>query len=383
MEYKPAIVVIAYNRAESLKRLLDSLANADYPEKDISLIISIDYHPNNRDVIDVANEFEWVNGIKIVQTHDEKKGLRQHVLECGDYVFDYQAIIMLEDDLVVSRDYYYFAQAAQNFYTDENNIGGVSLYSNELNNFSRHVFRPLRTQYDVYFRQVCESWGQSWTERQWKGFREWLNKNITIGYGTDMPQEIYNWPETSWGKYFSKYVVESNLFLVIPYIARSTCFSEVGQHTNSKDVSNQVCLQNGIPEKYVFPDFSKGVHYDIFFENMDLQPYLYEWCGEEKCRIDINGLHPNGNERYTLSTLSKPYKIVHGFALEMKPPEQNIIFNIQGKDILLYDTTEHARAPQIKFEMNDYDLSVYRKKEISKYIKKTCCNKLFNKLKHG
>ena len=58
----PAIVIIAYNRADSLKRLLSSIARADYSDtSDITLIISID-KGNNEDVIRAAEDFSWLHG---------------------------------------------------------------------------------------------------------------------------------------------------------------------------------------------------------------------------------------------------------------------------------------------------------------------------------
>ena len=39
---KIAIIVVGYNRLSSLKRLLGSLLRADYPDKDVPLIISLD-----------------------------------------------------------------------------------------------------------------------------------------------------------------------------------------------------------------------------------------------------------------------------------------------------------------------------------------------------
>jgi len=57
MEYNPVIVVVAYNRSDSLLRLLKSLSQA----KEISgakLIISIDnQEPHNLDVKKVAEEY--------------------------------------------------------------------------------------------------------------------------------------------------------------------------------------------------------------------------------------------------------------------------------------------------------------------------------------
>ena len=37
---KPAIVVVGYNRPQSIKRLLESICEANYPFDDITLIVS-------------------------------------------------------------------------------------------------------------------------------------------------------------------------------------------------------------------------------------------------------------------------------------------------------------------------------------------------------
>ena len=113
MSIKPAIVVVTYNRPESLKRLLSSLINADYQEQNIPLIISIDYQNSNEHdkVVEIAKSFVWAKGPKLIVNHTENLGLRNHVLKCGDLVYDYGSIIMLEDDIFVSQQFYnYTAQ---------------------------------------------------------------------------------------------------------------------------------------------------------------------------------------------------------------------------------------------------------------------------------
>ena len=65
---KPAIIVIAYNREESLKRLLTSLNNAIYESDDITLIISID-----KSVATIA----FKNGIGIKKILTTYKGLKK------------------------------------------------------------------------------------------------------------------------------------------------------------------------------------------------------------------------------------------------------------------------------------------------------------------
>lgn len=54
---KPAIVVICYNRPNSLKRLLSSIGQANYPQsEDITLVISVD-NSGQMDTVNVANEY--------------------------------------------------------------------------------------------------------------------------------------------------------------------------------------------------------------------------------------------------------------------------------------------------------------------------------------
>ena len=59
MQHNIAIVVAAYNRPDSLKRLLCSLSNANYNGyKSIKLIVSVDFSGND-DCKNIANAFEW------------------------------------------------------------------------------------------------------------------------------------------------------------------------------------------------------------------------------------------------------------------------------------------------------------------------------------
>ena len=378
----PVIVVVAYNRLPPVKRLLESVVKAKYPESNVPLMISIDHHPDNQELVAYAENFHWPYGDKEVRTHEKRMGLRPHILECGDYALKYGSVIVLEDDVAVAEDYYFYTMAALEKYDSDERIAGISLYCNEWNNFAGHLFRPMKSPYTAYFRQVCESWGECWNARQWKAFRDWLANEPVLTPDSDLPAEVYRWPETSWGKYFTKFVVEKNRFLVIPYDARSTCFCEVGQHTSERDLTTQVCLMTGIPEEYLFPDFENGVHYDLFFENLDVREYLKQWTNGEKVRMDINGIHSEGKERYLLSSRPLPYKVIRGFALDMRPPEMNILQEIEGNDLLLYDTSCPAECILKGMGMLEYDLSGYGTNRIMDVIDKRKKAYHKEKLKH-
>lgn len=102
---KIALVAIAYNRVNSLKRLLNSLQKAYYDEDvNVPLIISID-KSDTEDVLRLANEFHWNHGDKRVLSHAENLGLKAHVLSQGKLLEEFDAIVVLEDDVVVARDF--------------------------------------------------------------------------------------------------------------------------------------------------------------------------------------------------------------------------------------------------------------------------------------
>ena len=88
------IVVVAYNRIESLKRILGSLLQAEYPDQGTELIISID-RGDNADVLDYANAFSWPFGEKQVIYKEENLGLKRHILKCGGLTRAHDGIILL------------------------------------------------------------------------------------------------------------------------------------------------------------------------------------------------------------------------------------------------------------------------------------------------
>ena len=62
-KHKVAIVVVGYDRLLSIKRLLSSLENAEYPSDDVPLVISIDAS-GNQELYDYAESYTWTHGDK-------------------------------------------------------------------------------------------------------------------------------------------------------------------------------------------------------------------------------------------------------------------------------------------------------------------------------
>jgi hypothetical protein len=288
-EFKnPTIVVATYSRPESLRRLLDSIKYARYNSYDnINLIISIDGGHNNNELLHgIANDFIWQFGEKRIINHEKNLGLRNHIIACGDLVQEYDNIIVLEDDLVVSKNFYIYTTKALRYYKDDKKIAGISLYSYRYNENAALPFQPLQDGSDVFFAQVPSSWGQAYNREQWENFKAFYKQNPKFDDLDKLPENVKKWPETSWKKYFYKYIVEKDLYFVQPIVSMTSNYGDVGIHYTSKTNVLQVSLdmrQN--MDKFIFQNFNNSVSvYDAYFE---LLPYCYRILGCEYISDDV------------------------------------------------------------------------------------------------
>ena len=351
---KIAICVISYNRPASTLRCLSAIKQGHYDNDNVDLIISIDYSGDNT-VQQVANDFVWKHGQKRIIAYKENLGLREHILKCGDLTQAYDALIVLEDDIVVSPAFYRYAKATVNKYSDNDNIAGISLYSFGINYHNMLPFMPMPSDSDVYLMQNAQSWGQIWMPRQWKAFMDWYEQNTDdFPEMPHLPKSICSWRK-SWLKYHTRYCIEKDKYFVYPYISLSTCFSDTGEHTSVTSSIIQVPLCSG--DKHLF-NIAPSIKYDAFFENKSLSTSL--GLNDRELCTDIYGEKGNRTtSRYWLTREIHNYKILAAFGLQLKPVEENIIHKIVGTDVFLYDThvvshNQHFDSP-LRFQRYLYN----------------------------
>lgn len=361
---RSAIVVVTYNRKSSLNRLLGSLARAEYKGlNDIPLVISVD-NSGSDDVAEAAEAFNWEHGTKKVIRHEERLGLKRHIIECGELSKEFGSIIMLEDDLYVSPFFYNYAQQALSFTHDDGRIAGVSLYAHRFNVFARLPFEPLNDGYSNWYFQFASSWGQAWTDRQWEGFRAWLEEHdgeeLT---GSPLPSDIALWGESSWLKYADKYLADTDKYYFYPRLSYTTNFADEGEHAAGSVTDLQVPLAEG-EENFNFSDLeSSRAVYDAYFEYRGLEH-----------EADLYRLKSRDNriaERYIYSTASLSYSIVESFGLKLRPMEANILHRIEGQDIFLYDTKTGGKAPRLdKGKLEDYFYPGMNREKMGRLIRR-------------
>lgn len=342
---KFAAVAIGYNRKSDFQRLITSLQRAQYGNDTVDLIMSID-NSGVSDVQDYASEVEWSFGKRIIRTFETRQGLRQHILKCGDFLDEYDAIAVFEDDVYASPVYYFFAKQCVEKYANDERIAGISLYGHLENVYARYAFIPDHSGADAYFMQIAQSWGQVWLKKQWRAFSSWYKKNEhEFAITNNIPDQLGDWGKNSWLKYHNKYCAETGKFFVYPYVSLTTCFCSAGEHSVVQSDIYQVPVQRIYSNQYKLPslDDEVAVCYDPFFERLNLHIYDMKIESQELL-IDIYGLKGKQDQdyRYILTTRLLPYKIVKSYARTMRPHELNVIEGIDGYDLFLYDTSERA-----------------------------------------
>ena len=366
----PAIVVIAYNRDKSLERLLGSLLKASYDSEDVTLVISIDKSDNEK-VASVADAFEWKHGEKKIILRETNLGLKKHVLECGKLVYDYEKIIVLEDDLYVSESFYSYARQALDFSENCHRIAGVSLYNHCMNVHVREPFEAIDDGYDNYYMQFAQSWGQAYTRKQWQEFEEWLEENDDKSVAADnVPVNVSSWSDKSWLKYFIKYVIDTDKLFIYPRVSFTTNFGDEGTHAEGSVTDLQVPLAGKNKKAFTFsmPDESDSI-YDAYFENMKLADQIEETAAKDELSVDLYG-YGKAKKKYILSSKPLPYKVIKSYGRKLRPVDANIYMGIDGTDFFLYNTEISDKAPDVNVPLRIlYNYKALNVKKILKVLK--------------
>lgn len=376
-----AIIVVGYNRLESLKRLVDSLDSAIY---DVSapLVFCIDAS-NNQELYSFVNNYSWSHGDKYVFIQTERQGLRKHIYFCGDLSRYFKGVIILEDDLMVSKSYYMYALAALNEYEEDERVAGIALYADSANGYSDMlpIYRYNDGSDGYMLQEVCTS-GECFSEKMWSAFRSWLSDNENVDLEQyEMPEQIRHWTH-AWSKYYNTYIVAKNLFFVTPYTSLATNCGEAGVHSKTNLNFLHTSIVWGEKKEFTFRPFNDAVKYDIFGNLLGLGKYLN--IEEDDLCVDLYGNKSYKNKKYLLSLYKLPYKVIKSFGLVLEPIEANVIWKIQGEDIYLYDISE-ARVDNNKKTIPLSVLTYYLRGLTShlafRYSFENFKNKIINKIK--
>lgn len=329
---KPAIVVVAYNRPHALLRLLNSLATVQGADN-VPLVISIDqggaqFEP----VLAVARQFAWPFGEKQIRAQERPLGLVDHVFACGDLVDEFGAIILLEDDLVVSPMMYRYATRALAFYADEPRIAGISLNALWFHGITHEPFMPYLDDGDVFFMQVAWFQGQAYTQKQWTAFREWRKTAVPHIQPTDRMHELFQtFSATDWFPLKTKYLVDTNRFYVFPRESLTTNYGDSGTHVLNTSFF-QVPLQTRRANFRLQALAESVAVYDSFQEMLpECVKQLTDQFDAYDFTVDLHGTRSLANipTEFVLTTQAMRHPLIT-FGLELRPLLANVLYNQPG-----------------------------------------------------
>lgn len=339
----PAIVVPAYNRPVALARLLASLETADVPAG-ARLVISIDraaqakHAPGNEAVRRLTHRFQWSHGPKEVVTHADHLGLVGNISYCGGLTESFGAIILLEDDLIVSRRFYDYAQQALACYAAEPRLAGISLNALWFNGFTHQPFIPLPDDGDVFFLQLSTPQGQVYTAAQWADFAGWTAVHGHQVTAFDDVHELFTrFPADDWLAIKAKYLSATDKYYVYPRESLTTNFGDPGTHFARRTALFQVPLQQ-LRREFRFLPFERAVAvYDGFYELLpERLGRLAEHFRGLSFDVDLYASKAPHQLRAEHTLTTRPCRLpLAAFARALRPLEANVIAGVAGDDIYL------------------------------------------------
>ncbi len=167
MSYAP-IILFAFNRLEPLKACIASLrSNSESSDSDLIVYVDgprADKEGEREKVSEVREYVKTVTGFKSLTCHfsEVNKKLGPSIIAGVTAVMaDYGRAIVLEDDIVVSKNYLSFMNQCLALYQDNKEVFSVCGYSIKLK-------VPTDYAYDVYFGPRSNSWGWATWKDRWE-----------------------------------------------------------------------------------------------------------------------------------------------------------------------------------------------------------------------
>ena len=250
---------------------------------------------------DEIHRSEWEEVSKIIKSIDfaetelhiseHNKGLANSVVDGINHVIArHEAVIALEDDIVLGKGYLEFMDTCFEKYKKNPQVMCVCGASP-----GDYVTEGISSQYDVFFsyRMCSKAWG-TWRDR-WSLFHrnidyiknfladEELSERVARIAGRDliwMAQVLVNQPEKidTWATYWSIIQATKSGVEVVPYKALAQDIGHDGSGTNSKDTTDRYnTVIHEKPKKVRLPDVvvvSQEIMHrtSILMENIKIMP---------------------------------------------------------------------------------------------------------------
>jgi len=262
------ICLFVYSRLSETQQTVESLQRNMLADESRLFIFS-DGAKNTNSVDDVNAVREYIHTISgfahvTIYESDVNKGLANSIISgVTQIVNQFGRAIVLEDDLLLSRNFLCFMNEALDFYENKKKVLNVSGYSFTLN-------YPVDYKYDVAFSLRFASWGWAiwkdrwelidWELKDYKSFRWNVLKLLKFSRGgSDLCQMLnrqVNGKVDSWAIRFDYHHYKYNYLDVFPVISKVQYngFNTEATHTVKKCDTYDTVLDSSDQFTFSFAD---------------------------------------------------------------------------------------------------------------------------------
>ncbi len=262
------ICLFVYSRVHETKQTVESL-QGNLLASESQLFIFSDGAKNSHSIVEVNAVRQYIHtisgfaGVTIYES-DVNKGLANSIISgVTQIVNQFGRVIVLEDDLLLSRNFLSFMNQALDFYENKKKVLNVSGYSFTLN-------YPDDYKYDVAFSLRFASWGWAiwkdrwelidWELKDYKSFRWNVFKLLKFSRGgSDLCQMLYrqmNGKIDSWAIRFDYHHYKYDYLDVFPVISKVQYngFNTEATHTVEKCDTYDTLLDSSDQIVFSFAD---------------------------------------------------------------------------------------------------------------------------------
>ena len=174
MDNLAPIVIFAYNRPNHLLKLLTSLQKNEIIDK-TDVFFYIDKAKDsttvskNNEVIEIVNR-QWNFRNKSIVIRENNYGLKKNILNgVSEVINKYGNVIVLEDDLIVSKNYLEFMNKALDKYKDTEDVWHITGFNYKT---------PYLSKKESYFTTHMNCWGWATWKNNWNQINNNLSNKI-------------------------------------------------------------------------------------------------------------------------------------------------------------------------------------------------------------
>jgi hypothetical protein len=241
------VCLFTYNRLEQTKKTLAALQRNPLA-KETHLIIFSDGPKKsepNTEIVKVRNYLKSVTGFKLIEINESSynRGLADSIIRgVSEILLVSNKVIVMEDDLITSKNFLHFMNQALNFYKEQRKICSVSGYTMQLRSL-------VNSEKDYYFGVRASSWGWAtwqdrwesidWEVEDYKRFKYNILQQIKFSKGgSDMPFMLRNQMKNnidSWAIRWCYHQFKKNMLTVFPTKSKieNIGFGEHATHTKN------------------------------------------------------------------------------------------------------------------------------------------------------